>query len=242
MSDVFKSNGSQVSGEAGEGGATTLVSPPEIKFENISPPVTTTELFTAPVKQEERRGAVIAIDVDDTICNYVPGFVHEHGWPESFGRAYSNRGILQTQWPSVDLEKHFEDANHIEFCRALLPIDGAFSACHILLGNGFPIVYLSRRPASHKQMTLEWLRTWEFPVAPLFCAGSGEGKQTMMQNLDIAAIVDDNPEDIYNARSMGLATFIIDRPWNRDVPGLYRCFGWTHILGVIDKHWLPIGG
>lgn len=243
MPNMSKSNGGQVQDEAPEGGSTIALAPPEIKAEDIG--ITTSAIadsvFPAPIEKPERRGAVIAIDIDDTIAGYVQGFIRQYGWPDNFEGAY-DKNLFEVAWPMADLGLHFSKNNHIEFCKGLLPVPLAFSSCQILLTNGFPIIYLTRRPQSHKQMTLEWLENWGFPVAPLYCTGSADGKKLMMQNLDIAAIVDDRAEDIFAARDMGLATFIIDRPWNRQVPGLYRCFGWTHVLEVIDTFWLPIGG
>jgi len=251
MSDVFKDNGSQVSGEAGEGGTTIVIPEPGTFLEEAG---SDTQVFppnrgeaaisaaTIGLKELERRGAVIAVDIDDTIAGYVQGFIKKHGYPESLNGTYENQSILRTQWPGVDLDQHFSDAHHIEFCAGLLPIDGAFTSLQLLLNYGFPIVYLSARPRSHKSMTVDWLNTWGFPVAPVYCAGSSDGKRVMLENLDISALIDDRAADLLAARDMGIATFIIDRPWNRDLPGLYRCLSWTHVLEAIDTFWLPIGG
>ena len=253
MSDMSKDNGSQVSGEAGEGSVITCPPTEEVTLEEIS-----TEAFegikigsdgredistlTVGLEKRERRGAVIAVDIDDTIAGYVQGFTKKYGYPESFEGTYENQGILKAQWPMVDLDAHFADPHHIQFCAGLLPIDGAFTSLQLLLRSGFPIVYLSARPRSHREMTVEWLNTWGFPVAPVYCTGSGDGKKMMMNNLDIAALIDDRERDLLAARDMGIATFIMDMPWNRDLPGLYRCFTWTHILEAIDMFWLPLGG
>jgi hypothetical protein len=184
---------------------------------------------------------MIGIDIDDCIAGYVQGLVQEYGWPETFERQ-SAATIIRTNWPEFDVDAHLEDKSHIQFCKNLLPIDGAFSACEILLKHGFPISYISRRNPSHKDMTAEWLSTWGFPTAPIYCVGSSNGKALVWANLDIVAVVEDSPEDILRARDDGIATFIMDRPWNREIPGLYRCLGWTHILETIDKNWMPIRG
>lgn len=204
-------------------------------------PASVVHPIPSPEILRRRSGSVIAIDIDDTIAGYVAHFVREYGWPESFERAYEDKSILYTSWPDVDLEMHFSDEVHIPFCAQILPIDGAWSACTLLLRNGFPIVYLSSRPKSHRDMTIDWLEQWQFPVAPLYLMDGGEAKREMMMHLDITALIDDRCEDLIYARNQGISTFIVDRPWNRDLPGLYRCFDWTHILDTIDRFWLPIG-
>lgn len=247
MSELRKDNGAKISGEISEGGAATQVPSLDELFKGGTTPTyfSTQRPATIPIPsretQRERSGSVIAIDIDDTIAAYVAGFVREYGWPDTFERVYEDRSILYTSWPDVNFDLHFSDKHHQDFCLQLLPIDGAFTACNLLLRNGFPIVFLTSRPSSHKEITIEWLSKWGFPVAPLYCTGGSEGKKLMMKNLDVVALIDDRPEDLLAARDMGLSTFIVDRPWNRDLPGLYRCFDWTHILDTIDRFWLPLG-
>jgi hypothetical protein len=247
MSELHGNNGKEISGEVSERGAETEVAPSEEPFRGGTTPTyfDTRRPAVIPIPsretQRERSGSVIAIDIDDTVAAYVAGFVREYGFPDSFERVYENKSILETSWPGVDLDLHFSEKYHQDFCLQLLPIDGAFSACHLLLRNGFPIVFLTSRPASHKEATIEWLSKWGFPVAPVYCVGGSEGKRMMMENLDITAIIDDRPEDLLAARDLGLSTFIVDRPWNREIPGLYRCFDWTQILDTIDRFWLPLG-
>jgi len=179
---------------------------------------------------------VIGVDIDEVCALYVAGCIDKHGWPDSF----SEYPLIKT-WPDADWNDHFGNENQIEFIRSLMPVDGAFSGIHILINAGFPVVYITSRDEEVKEASLEWLDQWGFPVAPLYCAQPDQSKMDIIELLDVAAIIEDNPTVLQGARDLGIATFIMDRPWNWSVPGLYRCFGWTHILHTIDKYWLPIG-
>jgi uncharacterized HAD superfamily protein len=176
----------------------------------------------------------IAVDIDDVIASYVAGMVREYGWPRSFERSYKDQSILNTEWPMLDTVEHFATDNHIEFCSNLLPVPGARDVLHAFLQYGLAIAYVSSRPADHYRMTQAWLSQWMFPTAPIYCAGSKAGKMMTYDNLDVSLIIDDDPRIILDAREEGYTTFVYDRPWNRDVPGMFRVLDWTHASIVMD--------
>lgn len=77
-----------------------------------------------------------------------------------------------------------------------------------------PHCYITARPISIS-VTQEWLDKNLFPVAPLYCVGSGESKVDVAKKSGIDVMVDDSFMNFTELNSNGVFCYLYDAPYNR---------------------------
>lgn len=84
---------------------------------------------------------------------------------------------------------------------------------------------ITARDDRYYDVTLEWLEAQRIPYDVLLCLGK-ESKVDYMEEHKIEAVFEDNPLFFYELESSRIAnkvdSFVIDYPFNRDVPATYR--------------------
>jgi len=147
---------------------------------------------------------MIAIDLDDTIADFMGLFVERYGMPPG-----GLNITLRKMYPHLDIDSIVNDP---EFYRDLQPIDGAVEVlCKLAPFN--TTIYLSARDFSLQAVTERWLRYWGFPSAPVVCAGM-EGKIVILQQTDIVSILLDDMELFLRAVPTTTRVIAYTQPWN----------------------------
>lgn len=149
---------------------------------------------------------MIAIDLDDTIADFMGGFVKKYGPPLCGGRLDTS---LRMMYPHLDIDAIVREP---AFYLKLVPIEGAQRVLYKLSSMN-SLIYLSARDPSLQDITVKWLRGWGFPAAPLICAGT-EGKLMMLRRTNFIQILIDDMELFLRAASSGVHVIAYTQPWN----------------------------
>ena len=170
---------------------------------------------------------MIAIDIDETICEYVYGMIVKYGPPVVWAEG------LEKMFPSADLKMHFEQHNHDLFISSLLPTPDASKAMWLLKYLGVPFCYMTARLPVHRAVTQNWLDMNFFPPAQLILCD--DKREEIRNRKDITAIVDDQPKYLDVANKEGIGTYVFDKPWNHDVVYGTRVLNWLHAIHQIKR-------
>jgi len=134
---------------------------------------------------------------------------------------------MQERYPNLPKSEIDAFVNDPLVYASLTPIPGASAACHRLVGAEGRLAYVTARPATSYDITLDWLKRYGFPTAPLF-VHHWEDKAAFIADLGPVFAIDDSPRVINTLRELGVFTLIFDQPWNAGVRGL-RIGGWEGI-------------
>jgi hypothetical protein len=170
---------------------------------------------------------MIAIDIDETICEYMYGMIVKYGPPAQWSEG------LEVMFPGADLKIHFEPANHDLFLSSLLPVPDASRALWLLKYLGVPFCYMTARKPVHRQVTQTWLEINLFPNAQLILC---EDKcETIRERKDITAMIDDQFKYLEVGAQEGLGLYVFDKPWNHDFLIGTRVLSWLHAIHQIRR-------
>lgn len=154
----------------------------------------------------------IAIDVDNTLYSF------DTACREAFFKMaieYDDKTYLkgayapQVEWRSFgDVLGHKVLAEAIEKVhentKSQIPYKGSVETVQALSSRGHEIKYVTTRHDKYYLDTKEWLYSWKFPTAPVYC--SNEDKLEYIS--DCQYLIDDRPKTILN--------FIYDCAWSNN--------------------------
>ncbi len=191
----------------------------------------------------------IYVDVDDVVSKTTETYTSVI--EQEFGRTVSFDELttfdLRVSFQLTDNEFHyfFDLVHQPDFLLGFDPVDGAVEAWKAWAGQGHSIDIVTGRPTSAKDVTLEWLDRhavpfdafimvdkYNRPGNDLSIAVSKEELSSMPYDL---AVEDSSDMAMFLARHMGVATALIDRPWNWEFPGhdnVTRCISWDQISSM----------
>lgn len=110
--------------------------------------------------------------------------------------------------------------------REAKPIEGARESLYTLIEMGHELVYLTARPKIAEEVTLEWLKKYDFPNIPLHMH---KDKLSFMIHHQYDLLVDDSPNEIMSVT--GIKEFITHkRRYNKHLPNRYT---WDEIIPLL---------
>jgi hypothetical protein len=121
-------------------------------------------------------------------------------------------------FPTLDIGAFFEDCI-LNFCHAVEPYDKVKEACFLLLEkNSFPLIFLTARRPSLKDLTTEWIKEkLELPKDSFSVILRGsKDKQLYIKNSGIQFFVEDRlrtANQIAEIESVR-KSYLINRKWN----------------------------
>lgn len=154
-----------------------------------------------PWKREKTR-KLVAVDIDDTLADYVGQMTKYFGPPEGG----LNSGSLESMWPKADWEEAFEGGR---FHETMQVIQGSLEGVREIQKRA-DIVYFSARRPEMSFVTANWLRENGFPPAPIVCIGR-ERKKALLRNGWFDVVIDDLPRYLDSFKGK---KYIHRRPWN----------------------------
>ena len=163
------------------------------------------------------RNAIIALDLDDVIANLRESLYRVLHHATGIDRHWRD-------WQHYDLCQHFDIAKStlerilirdqaLERCQ---PEPGAAAATLALAELGFELVIITAR-AWHPRaegLTRDWLTAHAVHFDRLAVVPLGGDKLGALPEGPVALAVDDHPHNIHGYQSAGIATLMINRPWN----------------------------
>lgn len=177
---------------------------------------------------------MIAIDIHDTIGDYIYAMIVRYGpptdWPQDGHRT------LHRMWPNVDMDTHFEPQNHTLFLAQVPAFLEAPNSVWRLRQMGLDFCYFTATPPVYYDVIKTWLSMHNFPPAKIRMADGWTEKATALEEYDdIQLLIEDSPSTLNAAADLGISTYIYDRPWNRDVVVGTRVLNWNHILWQLTR-------
>ena len=126
-------------------------------------------------------------------------------------------------------------------------MDGAVDGLSAWERQGHKIDIVTGRPTSARDVTLEWLDTHNVPYDRFVMVDKynrpGNDLSIAVSKNDLVrmpydlAVEDSSDMAMLLARDMGVATALIDRPWNWNCPAhgnVTRCLSWAQIAPMAD--------
>ena len=147
----------------------------------------------------------ILVDFDDVLSDTFAELERREGPATDFSTE-----DLRVMFPGIDLSQYFEN---LDFHREIPPVHGAAKGVGWIVSAGHEVRYASARPPGVEGVSLEWLKAWGFPLAPLLCLGR-DGKKELLRNDTYDLLIDDQMRYLKIAREHGRRAIAMDRRWN----------------------------
>lgn len=179
---------------------------------------------------------VAAIDIDGVLANFEDFLVEfmKSIYPEVGGKnrhLYSLRQRYKGVRGAAETAIAFSQDPNAYY--GLHPIEGGFMFLKEVLDHGFDVVLVTARPTfpgykkSARFTTQSWLRrnlvNFGIDFDDLLGVKFVSNKAAWLHNKDIALFVDDNPEEIHDAKKLGIPAYSWAQPWNEHMyPKLFR--------------------
>ena len=179
-----------------------------------------------------------AVDIDNVLGRAEPEvqrlFQELTGtsWPLGL---YGSAGGLDASQLGHELLEEIFSRFHEESIPRLPLFPGAKQALTVIHRRYRIIIVTARRPYSRPQ-TLRWLEGHGLPFDALYHT---EEKADIPES--ITAAIDDHPHHIQAYRALGRQVFVMDQPWNREIPhaDVIRVTGWDALLQWLHVRHLP---
>lgn len=179
---------------------------------------------TLPLSKDER---IVILDLDGVLALYPEHWVDflKNHIPDnfSFSMDYSS-GDLQNLAPNIP-RKIYNDVKHLyresgEKMKIGAMLDaGTFTES--LKDTGFKVVILTRRPVNkYKRIyadTIYWLRHRDIHFDGIYWSEGEKANEILMKFPNTEFIVEDDPEQAKDLVLHGIRTFLLDRPYNKDL-------------------------
>jgi len=191
----------------------------------------------------------IAIDIDDTVLNFLDGFFSfykKHHNPSFDYKREKVSNYLFEDILGIDTNKVislFSEFKKTHFFKKMTPLDGAKEAI-IKLSKGNEIIFITARPSDLNQETKEHLDSL-FPKHNFQIIHSHDSKNNKIKekadfckDLGIEVIIEDDKKAALNCAQKGIACFLIDQPWNRDMGDcarIMRVKTWPEIVEKVTN-------
>jgi len=147
---------------------------------------------------------VLGLDIDNVLANWLAAVqivaFREHG--------IDVMKHFTSWWPkesavSALLRDYTDD---IDFYRLLVPVNRAAWGVEQLAVSFDNIFYVTHRPPVTRNITLEWLERWSFPVYDLVIPRGS--KLVSAKRLGITHFVDDKPATVTEMREAGIIAYL----------------------------------
>jgi hypothetical protein len=179
-----------------------------------------------------------AVDIDNVLGRAEPEvqrlFQELTGtsWPLGL---YGSAGGLDASQLGHELLEEIFSRFHEESIPRLPLFPGAKQALTVIHRRYRIIIVTARRPYSRPQ-THRWLEGHGLPFDALYHT---EEKTDIPES--ITAAIDDHPHHIQAYRALGRQVFVMDQPWNREIPhaDVIRVTGWDALLQWLHVRHLP---
>jgi len=188
----------------------------------------------------------IGIDLDDTLWDFQSVFLNFYN--EKFKTKhnskdfsfYSLEKFLNLSKEEVTLLLN-EFEKHSSFMNLPL-VNGSKKAIEKLKEN-HKLFFITARPPKRKSSTKEFFSTHFGNAGKLYFLGDSsfpqlKNKGEVCKYLGIDLMIDDSLENLKSCLSLGIPSFLIDRPWNNfeEIEGIKRVKNWEEILNLINKN------
>lgn len=147
----------------------------------------------------------ILVDFDDVLSDTFAELERREGPATTFSVE-----DLRVMFPEIDLRQYSES---LDFHREIPPVPGAAEGVNWIIEGGHEVRYASARPPEVEEVSLEWLREWDFPIVPLQCLGR-DGKKELLRTDPYEMLIDDQMRYLNIAREHGKRAIALDRRWN----------------------------
>jgi 5'-nucleotidase len=123
-----------------------------------------------------------------------------------------------TQWNMSNAFPQCEDIKkfYIDYADDVMgnamPYIGARTFIQDIVDAGHDVIIVTHQHSNTEKYTLDWLNKWGFPYKAIIFA---EDKTIA----DVDIILDDNPRNIKDLRSVNRHAVLFDQPWNKDMDG-----------------------
>lgn len=105
------------------------------------------------------------------------------------------------------------------------------------LKKDFHIIYLSNRPTTFYDITLNWIRLNGLPLLNYTSLIFTHDKVSITKRMNISLVVEDNPYNIELMANAHIPVIIFDRPYNDYInpSGTFRAKNWHEVCKLIKK-------
>lgn len=178
----------------------------------------------------------IAVDLDDTLCEFVKPFLKEWnklGHDKKFEDIYTYYLSDALDRPQEEISQFLVDLEAKHAYALSDPLPKAVEVMNRLYHSGHEIyVVTGRRNASE---AMRWLDEASIKYEDLYLTRE---KTKVLKSINADLFIDDMPFNVEDSSGAGIDTLLMDKPWNREVDEndyLTRVFGWEQIFDYIKK-------
>ncbi|WDP90223.1 MAG: bifunctional metallophosphatase/5'-nucleotidase [Desulfobacter sp.] len=189
----------------------------------------------------------IYVDVDDVVSRTTETYPRIVA--SEFGKTVSFDDLttfdLRASFQLTDNEFHyfFDRVHQEELLISFDPVAGAVEGLRAWAEQGHAIDIVTGRPTSAREVTLAWLDRHRVPYENFIMVDKysrpGNDPAVAVSKAELAgrhydlAVEDSADMALFLAQNMGVATALIDKPWNRTCPDhvkIIRCRTWEEII------------
>jgi uncharacterized HAD superfamily protein len=163
----------------------------------------------------------IGLDIDGVVCDFVSEIIRlgreQHNLDENWPMTHDEWTAYDMPGFDVVWKEHHKKKT---FWLGLSPYEDRELKFD-------PAFYITSRPCD-SAVSEHWLMLHGFPTAPVRTVGMKASKVAAFREFgepDTLAFVDDKPENFIELNQAGVTCLLLDRPWNRKIPG-----------GLFDNH------
>ncbi len=183
----------------------------------------------------------VVVNLTDRLEKYIKD-TYDIYWPAEYFIEYSIMGGTYNE--DMELNKEMQKdllkvVNSPELQLTAKPFDGAKEALLLLKEAGHKIFFITSRPETNTDSTLEWLKNNNIQFDSLEVIGRDKEKGFYGNKLDLDMFVDDLEKHLVSMSnhkkewSKGLLLF--DRPWNTKDTSFNRVDGWKEIMDYVEN-------
>lgn len=159
----------------------------------------------------------IGIDLDGVIADLTTELVYRLDKIGIKTNPYRWKSLrLENEIDGVSADWMAEQINDPLFYMNVPAYEDAFYAINEWFYSGNDVYIITTRPTDCLDVSQDWLDQWGIPYNNIYAGIKHREKIEVINDLNIAAMVEDNPEECEVIVETGINTFIISRSWNRD--------------------------
>ena len=184
----------------------------------------------------------VVVNLTDVLEKYMKD-TYDIYWPAEYFIEYGIMGgkyNKDMRLNKIIQEDLFKVVNSPELQLTAKPFNGAKEALLLLKEADHKIFFVTSRPETNTDITLEWLRSNNIQFDSLEVIGRNKEKGVYGNKLNLDMFVDDLEKHLVSMLkhkkvwSKGLLLF--NRPWNTEAISFDRVDGWVEILKVVENN------
>ena len=187
----------------------------------------------------------IGIDIDEVVVEFVKGYLKIYNKKYNQNKSFENIFCYDLWIPlGITREEAFAISNRFydsEDFENISLVDGAGEGIEKLSKKN-KLFFITSRPVKIKEKTEQFFKK-NFPYLPLNLIFSGDiwgsqekKKPIICKKLGIEIIIEDNINYALDCASVGVFTYLLDKPWNQNGNlnnNMIRVKNWEEILGEL---------